>query len=117
MKKAFLLLLTGWMMNGLSVQAQQRQYTMAEATNGLRQQLAPERLRQFEWLPEQNAYSIVAAVNGSFAWVKYTPSDNSIKADTLLRLTELNQQLFSGKPLRGLPALHWMSASSAWFSL
>jgi dipeptidyl-peptidase 4 len=117
MKKAFLLLLTGWMMNGADIQAQQRQYTMAEATNGLRQQLAPERLRQFEWIPEQNAYSSVAAVNGSFAWVKYTPADKSMKADTLLRLTELNQQLFSGKPLRALPPVHWISASSAWFSI
>lgn len=117
MKKAFLLLLTGSMMSGLYTQAQQRQYTMAEATNGLRQQLAPERLRQFEWIPEQNAYTSVVTANGSFAWVKSTPAGNSIKADTLLRLTDLNQQLFSAKPLRGLPPLHWISASSAWFSI
>jgi len=117
MKKAFLLLLTGWMMNGGAVMAQQRQFTMAEATNGLRQQLAPERLRQFEWIPDQKAYSSVVAVNGSFAWVKFIPGDNNIKADTLLRVSDLNQQLFSSKPLRGLPPLHWISANSAWFSI
>ena len=117
MKKAFLLLLTGWMMNGLGTMAQQRQFTMAEATNGLRQQLAPERLRQFEWIPDQSAYSSVVAVNGSFAWVKFTPTGNNIKADTLLHVADLNQQLFSSGPLRGLPPLHWISASSAWFSI
>jgi dipeptidyl-peptidase-4 len=116
MKKAFLLLLTGWMMSGVAVQAQQRQFTMAEATNGLRQQLAPERLRQFEWIPDQNAYSSVIAANGSFAWVKNTVAGNSIKTDTLLTVATLNQQLFSDKPLRGIPALHWISAGNAWFS-
>ncbi|KAG4080530.1 hypothetical protein HA402_013988 [Bradysia odoriphaga] len=112
MKKAFLLLLTGWMMiGGLHTYAQQRQYTMAEATNGLRQQLAPERLRQFEWIPGENAYTNV--ITGS-AWIKTTLPAG--KADTLLTLSRLNEQLFSSRPLRGLPALHWINANSAWFA-
>ncbi|MBO9730092.1 MAG: DPP IV N-terminal domain-containing protein [Chitinophaga sp.] len=116
MKKAFLLLLTGWMTSGLYVTAQQRQYTMAEATNGLRQQLAPERLKLFEWVPGQNAYSQVVIANGSVAWIKNTLNGSTIKTDTLLRLADLNQQLFATKPLRGLPSLHWISADNAWFS-
>lgn len=122
MKKAFLLILAGWMWSGTpGAKAQQRQYTMAEATNGLRQQLAPERLKQFEWIPNQNAYTRVVQANGSAAWIKYIPdatrAGSEIKADTLLTLSSLNQQLFASGELRGMPVLHWMSDNSAWFSL
>ncbi|PSL46060.1 dipeptidyl-peptidase-4 [Chitinophaga niastensis] len=116
MKKAFLLLLTALVVNGLQFSyAQQRKYTMAEATNGLRQQLAPERLKQFEWIPGENAYSRVVVANGSNAWIKYTVP--AMQADTLLSLDNLSQQLFSSKPLQGIPAMHWISANSAWFGI
>ncbi|MCW3466796.1 S9 family peptidase [Chitinophaga nivalis] len=115
MRKALLLLLTGCVVGGLQFSyAQQRKYTMAEATNGLRQQLAPERVKQFEWLPGENAYSRLVTADGNTAWVKYTVPAG--KADTLLSLTALNAQLFSAKPLRALPALHWIAAGTAWFS-
>jgi dipeptidyl-peptidase-4 len=116
MKKAFLLLLTGWMTGGLQyTYGQQRQYTMAEATNGLRQQLAPERLKQFEWVPGENAYTRVLSEKDNYAWIKVTLPAG--KTDTLLTLPRLNEQLFSSKPLRGVPPLHWISATSAWFSI
>lgn len=116
MKKAFLLLLTGWMTGGLQyTYGQQRQYTMAEATNGLRQQLAPERLKQFEWVPGENAYTRVLSEKDNYAWIKVTLPTG--KTDTLLTLPRLNEQLFSSKPLRGVPPLHWISATSAWFSI
>ncbi|HEY8958460.1 S9 family peptidase [Chitinophaga sp.] len=116
MKKAFLLLLTGWITGGLQyTYGQQRQYTMAEATNGLRQQLAPERLKQFEWIPGENAYTRVLSEKDNYAWIKVTlPSG---KTDTLLTLSRLNEQLFSSRPLRGVPPLHWISATSAWFAI
>lgn len=116
MKKAFLLLLTGWMTGGLQyTYGQQRQYTMAEATNGLRQQLAPERLKQFEWVPGENAYTRVLSEKDNYAWIKVALPAG--KTDTLLTLSRLNEQLFSSKPLRGVPPLHWMSSTSAWFSI
>lgn len=115
MKKVFFLLLAGWMTGGpQATHAQQRQYTMAEATNGLRQQLAPERVKQFEWLPGENAYTRV--IDGN-AWVKFTPHGNTLKTDTLLTLDRLNQQLSSSKPLRNIPPLHWMTAGTAWCSI
>lgn len=116
MKKAFLLLLTGWITGGLQyTYAQQRQYTMAEATNGLRQQLAPERLKQFEWIPGENAYTRVLSEKDNYAWIKVTLPAG--KTDTLLTLARLNEQLFSSRPLRGVPPLHWISATSAWFAV
>lgn len=116
MKKAFLLLLTGWITGGLQyTYGQQRQYTMAEATNGLRQQLVPERLKQFEWIPGENAYTRVLSEKDNYAWIKVTPPTG--KTDTLLTLSRLNEQLFSSRPLRGVPPFHWISATNAWFAI
>jgi dipeptidyl-peptidase-4 len=88
---------------------------MAEATNGLRQSLAPVKLRQFQWIPGQqaNAY-IVTTPGGQPAWVKYIVP--ALKADTLLRLNDLNSQLFTAAPLKAMPLFHWLSATEAWFS-
>lgn len=98
----------------IPVLAQNRQYTIAEATNGLRQELAPERLRQFEWIPGQQAFTRVVGNGAQQSWVRYTVP--ALKADTLLRLQELNSQLFAAKPVTTFPTLHWLSATEAWCS-
>ncbi|SHM72151.1 dipeptidyl-peptidase-4 [Chitinophaga jiangningensis] len=116
MKKTFLVLLTGCVMSTMQhAYAQQRLYTMSEATNGLRMELAPERVKMFEWIPGEDAYTRAVTVNGNIAWVKYTLPQ--AKADTLLTTNSLNAQLFAAKPLRGLPMMHWINNSSAWFSI
>ncbi len=116
MKKAFLVLLTGCVMSAWQyTYAQQRMYTMSEATNGLRMELAPEKLKMFEWIPGENAYTRAVTANGTTAWVKY--SVPSMKADTLLTAANLSDQLFSGNALRGLPMLKWINPSNAWFSM
>lgn len=120
MKRGLLLLLTGCMAGGIQFSyAQQQTYTMAQATNGLRAELAPERLKQFEWVPGENAYTRVVAVNGSQAWVKYSVLGGKAlpATDTLLTLSSLNQQLAFTKPIRTLPALHWLDNNTAWFSI
>ncbi|CAL1517644.1 DPP IV N-terminal domain-containing protein [Chitinophaga sp. MM2321] len=116
--KRILLLLTGFVISGLQLSyAQQRMYTMAEATNGLRQALMPERLKQFEWVPGENAFTRTIINKGAVTWIKYTVAGTKTNADTLLTLADLNQQLFSSQPLRGLPAIHWINANSAWFNV
>ncbi|MFB6457273.1 DPP IV N-terminal domain-containing protein [Chitinophaga sp. Hz27] len=116
MKKAFLVLLTGCVMSAWQhTYAQQRMYTMSEATNGLRMELAPERLKLFEWVPGEQAYTRMITGNGSSAWVKY--SLPSMKADTLLTAATLNQQLSGSRTLSNLPTLHWANSSNAWFAL
>ncbi|RFS27034.1 S9 family peptidase [Chitinophaga silvatica] len=98
--------------------AQQRQFTMAEATNGLRAQLAPDRIKQFEWIPGENAYTVLSTANGTTTWLKYTPGKNGQKTtDTLLTTTSINQQLFANKPLKGLPPVKWLSNNQVWFAL
>ncbi|BAV08124.1 dipeptidyl-peptidase-4 [Filimonas lacunae] len=94
--------------------AQNRQFTMAQATNGFRQELAPEKLKQFEWIPGKKAFTRVVTVNQQQCWVSYTLP--SLKADTLLKLADLNSQLFAKTPLKALPALHWLSENKAWFA-
>lgn len=116
MKKMFLVLLTGCVMSTMQhAYAQQRLYTMSEATNGLRMELAPERVKMFEWIPGEDAYTRAITENGNVAWVKYTLPQ--LKADTLLTTASLNTQLFAAKPLRGIPAMHWINNTSAWFSI
>ncbi|NIG54337.1 DPP IV N-terminal domain-containing protein [Chitinophaga sp. Cy-1792] len=116
MKKAFLVLLTGCLVNAWqNTYAQQRMYTMSEATNGLRMELAPERLKLFEWVPDEQAYTRAITGNGINAWVKY--SVPSMKADTLLTAATLNQQLSGSRTFNSLPALHWINSTTAWFAL
>lgn len=114
MKCAPLWLLTGCLLCTTAMHAQQRMYTIAEATNGLRTGLAPERLKQFEWVPGQPAFTRMVPTGAGNAWVKYTLP--SMKADTLVTLPSLNGQFFRGSELRTLPAFHWISAEQAWFS-
>lgn len=108
------LLLTGGISIAVSAQAQPKQFTMAQATNGMRQELAPEKLRQFEWVPGQQAYTRALTAHNKQYWIRYTLP--AMKADTLLQLDQLNQQLFSNAPLPVLPQLHWLSATEVWFS-
>ncbi|NSL87412.1 prolyl oligopeptidase family serine peptidase [Chitinophaga sp. Mgbs1] len=108
------------MAGGMQVSyAQQQMYTMAQATNGLRQDLAPERLKQFEWVPGENAYTRTVNANGTAAWVKYTvpAGKGQAAADTLVTQAALSQQLAGKKQLRGLPAIRWINATTAWFSV
>lgn len=113
MRSLFLFLLLSL---SVTVFSQNRLFTMAEATNGLRAELAPQRIRLFEWIPATQAFTrIVAEKNVVPAWVRF--SVPSMKADTLVTLTSLNAQLFASKPLKGLPFFHWLSATEAWFTM
>lgn len=96
--------------------SQNKLYTMAEATNGMRSTLAPERIRMFEWVPEEKAFTrLEVEDNNKQSWVKYTLP--SLKADTLITTDQLNRQLFSEKPVPFLPMFRWLSAKEAWFSI
>src|SRR4051794_3895150 len=100
----------------ISAFCQNRLYTMSEATNGIRGTLAPERLRMFEWVPGEQAFTrLITAGNSQQAWVRYQVP--SMKADTLLKPADLNKTLFAAQPLQDLPTLHWRSGSEAWFNM
>lgn len=99
----------------IAAYAQEGSFTMAQATNGLRQELAPEKLRQFEWIPGKQAFTrIITASNNQQYWISYAVP--SMKADTLLQVAQINSQLFTTAPLKTFPQLHWLSATEIWFS-
>jgi len=90
--------------------AQKKQFTMAEATNGLTTTLVPAGLKSASWEPGTNKlYHVVKAPKGE-AWVSV--SFPSLKVDTALKLEELNSAL--GRKDKTLPALHWISKGLVW---
>lgn len=92
--------------------AQQKNFTVAEATNGLATSLAPKSIRQASWQPETENF---LQVIGNQYWVR-TDVRNG-KVDTLLSLEQLNQSLFGKDSLKALPSLNWMSKDQFYFQL
>lgn len=93
-----------------TAQAQKKQYTMAEATNGLSTTLAPKGIKAASWEPGTNKLYHVVKTDGGEALVSVKFPD--LKADTVLRLEELNKAINAkGKTL---PAIHWISKGLVW---
>lgn len=93
-----------------AAQAQKKQFTMAEATNGLTSTLAARGLKATSWEPGTNKlYHVVKAGNGE-AWVSVRFPD--MKIDTALRLDELNKAF--GDTKKAIPALNWINKGLVW---
>jgi len=93
--------------------AQQRQYTMQEATLGLKTTLAPENLRQLGWIPGQDAYVYTAGDKGREVLLRTVVP--AMRQDTLLRLADINAALSFAKPMVTMPALQWLNGSQVCF--
>jgi dipeptidyl-peptidase-4 len=110
-KRLFLLLLSA---AGFTASAQQKQFTMTEATLGIKSTLAPKNLKQLNWIPEQNAYVYLVGTAKSEALLRTTVPQ--MKSDTLIRLKEINEQLFAKEELKALPEIKWISKNQFYFS-
>ncbi|MFA6056980.1 MAG: DPP IV N-terminal domain-containing protein [Taibaiella sp.] len=110
-KRLFLLLLSA---AGFTASAQQKQFTMTEATLGIKSTLAPQNLKQLNWIPEQNAYVSLVGNAKSEALLRTTVPQ--MKSDTLIRLSEINEQLFAKEELKALPEIKWISKNQFYFS-
>jgi dipeptidyl-peptidase-4 len=91
----------------LSAQAQKKQYTIAEATNGISGALAPKGLKQVSWEPGTNKMYQVA----NDAWFSTHFPDG--KVDTVLRLKELNEA--TGGKLKGIPSIKWIDKGYVYY--
>ncbi|RYD55703.1 MAG: S9 family peptidase [Sphingobacteriales bacterium] len=93
--------------------AQNKQFTIAEATNGLATTLAPQSLKQAGWEPGTNRlYHVVKTGNGD-AWVSLAfPSG---KADTALRLQQLNSSVYGSNRLKSFPTMQWVDKGHVYF--
>lgn len=83
--------------------AQQKQYTIAEATLGIYTNLAPADIKQLSWVPGEESLSSV--VKGETLIKQHLPGLNT---DTILRLNELNEQLQNRYIFRNMPVADWL---------
>ncbi len=113
MKKSFIPFLLS--VFSLSAVAQQQQFSMEEATLSIRGKLAPQNLKQTAWIPGSNTFTRLTGSAANEAILSTTVPQ--MKADTLLRLSEINQDLFGKDSLQTIPALQWINGNSFYFAL
>lgn len=94
---------------GGSVFAQTQKFTMAEAVNGLRTNLAVKNISQFSWTEDGKSY--IQAVKGGYLITDLKTN----KQDTLLSLNQLNKQ-FSTNRLSALPPVKFLNNSNGYFN-
>ncbi|ROH97404.1 S9 family peptidase [Chryseobacterium daecheongense] len=94
---------------GGSVVAQTQKFTMAEAVNGLRSNLAVKNISQFSWTGDGKSY--IQAVKGGYL----TTDLKTGKRDTLVSLTQLNKH-FTDKKLKAVPQIKFINGSQGYFN-
>lgn len=94
---------------GGSVFAQTQKFTMAEAVNGLRTNLAVKSIAQFAWSEDNTSY--IQAVKGGYLITDLKTG----KQDTLLSLTQLNKE-FSTHPLKTIPPIKFINKDHGYFN-
>ncbi|MDC8106637.1 S9 family peptidase [Chryseobacterium sp. B21-037] len=92
-----------------SLYAQTQKFTMAEAVNGLRTNLAVKNISQFSWSEDGKSY--IQAVKGGYL---ITDLKNN-KQDTLISLNQLNKQ-FSSNKLNAVPQIKFINNTNAYFN-
>ncbi len=89
---------------------QNQKFTMAEAVNGLRSNLAVKNISQFSWTPDGKSY-IQGARNA------YLITDvKSAKTDTLVSLSRINKNLDDSRKLKSLPPVKFISPNKGYFA-
>jgi dipeptidyl-peptidase-4 len=85
--------------------AQNKMYTMAEATNGMTTNLAPTALKQATWEPGTHKLYHVVKKGSDAAWVAISFPKGT--ADTVLHLGDLN--------MKAMPTLTWLSKGQVYY--
>ena len=81
--------------------SQSKNYTMQDATLGLRSNLAPENFKQFYWLGDQNAFVYTKDQ------VVYRTEVPSMKSTTFFTLSDFNKALFGKDSLKSISDINW----------
>lgn len=89
--------------------AQNQKYTMAEAVNGLRSNLAIKSIPQFSWTDDAKGF-IQSTKNG------YLITEvQSMKSDTLVSLYQLNKNLSAEQRLKSFPQIRFSARNKGYF--
>jgi dipeptidyl-peptidase 4 len=89
--------------------AQTQKFTMAEAVNGLRSNLAVKNISQFSWSNDGKSY--IQAVKSGYLITDLKTN----KKDTLVSLTQLNKNLADNK-FKAVPQIKFISNSNGYFN-
>lgn len=95
-----------------TVHAQDKKYTIEEATNGIYTTLAPEGLKSTSWEPGTNKLYHVVKTEEEQYWVSINFPSEVI--DTVLTLSALNKSYKREQDFNSLPYLHWLSGGLVW---
>lgn len=94
---------------GGSAWAQTQKFTMAEAVNGLRSNLAVKNISQFSWSGDGKSY--IQAVKGGYLITDLKTN----KQDTLVSLTQLNKNITENK-FKAVPQIKFTSNTKGYFN-
>lgn len=89
--------------------AQTQKFTMAEAVNGMRSNLAVKNISQFSWSADSKSY--IQGVKGGYLITDLKTN----KQDTLISLYQVNKN-FPDKKLKALPPVKFISNNNAYFT-
>ncbi|SDM36896.1 S9 family peptidase [Chryseobacterium taihuense] len=89
--------------------AQTQKFTMAEAVNGMRSNLAVKNISQFSWSADSKSY--IQSVKGGYLITDLKTN----KQDTLISLYQVNKN-FPDKKLKALPPVKFISNNNAYFT-
>ncbi|AYO58270.1 S9 family peptidase [Chryseobacterium sp. 6424] len=101
------LLLIGF---GSLIYAQNQKYTMAEAVNGLRSNLAVKSVSQFSWTDDAKAY--IQGTRNAYLITEM----QGMKADTLVSLYQLNKNLSTEQKLKAFPPIRFTDKNKGYFT-
>lgn len=87
--------------------AQHRQYTMAEATNGISTTLAPKAIKNGSWRPGTNEFYQTVKKDGRDYYIKTSFPEG--KTDTIMDMAHLRFPGYSDNSTKPLPPFRWLS--------
>ncbi|TXF77430.1 S9 family peptidase [Chryseobacterium sp.] len=94
---------------GSLLSAQNQKFTMAEAVNGLRSNLAIKNISQFSWTDDAKSY--IQGTKNAYLITEV----QSMKADTLVSLSQINRNLSAENKLKAFPQIKFKDRNRGYF--
>jgi len=99
-----------FLITGSFLLAQNQRYTIAEAVNGLRSNLAVKNISQFSWSDDNKSF--YQGVKNGYLVTEV----QSMKQDTLVSLFQLNKNLAADRKLKSFPRINFINKDKGYFT-